>query len=87
MFALAEDSFILDTPGFTSLNLTMEAEELKEYFPEFEPYWRGCRFPGCLHLNEPGCLVKQAGEDGKISPVRYGTYVELYKELKARRKY
>lgn len=87
LFALAEGGFILDTPGFTSLDLVMEAEELKLYFPEFEPYWRGCRFPGCLHVKEPGCLVKQAGEDGEISPARYETYVELYEELKARRKY
>lgn len=87
MFALAEEGFILDTPGFTSLWLETEAEALKEYFPEFEPYWRDCRFPGCLHVNEPGCRVKQALAEGKISPVRYETYVGLYEELRTRKKY
>lgn len=86
-FCFEEDSFILDTPGFSSLWIEMEAGDLKDYFPEFEPYWRDCRFQGCVHVNEPDCRVKQAVSEGGISPERYETYLELYQELKERKKY
>ena len=77
----------MDTPGFSSLWLEMEAEDLKLYFPEFEPYWRECRFQGCAHVKEPDCRVKEAVEAGKISRERYETYTALYQELKEKRKY
>ena len=80
--------YICDTPGFSSLYLPqMEKEELQEYFPEFSKYWDACRFQGCQHLKEPGCRVKEALEAGEISRNRYDNYVNLYEELKQRRKY
>ena len=77
----------MDTPGFSSLYTNdFEKEELKQYFPEFEPYEGQCRFNGCDHVHEPDCAVKRALEEGKISQVRYQNYLELYKELKEKRK-
>lgn len=88
LFALDEDTFIMDTPGFTSLSLgEMEKEELQGYYPEFAEYEQNCRFGGCSHISEPVCGVKDALENGKISQVRYRNYVVLYEELKNRKRY
>ena len=81
------NSYIMDTPGFSSLYLpSMDKEELQQYyteFAEFEPY---CRFQGCSHISEPDCGVKQALAQGQISKLRYGNYVQLYEELKEQEK-
>lgn len=88
LFAVDDDSFIFDTPGFSSLYIdNFEKEELKLYFPEFLPYEEYCRFQGCAHINEPQCGVKQALEEGKISRNRYENYLLLYNELKDKKKY
>lgn len=88
LFYIDDNSFIMDTPGFSSLYITeMEKEELKDYFAEFLEYEENCRFNGCVHLNEPGCAVKQALNEGKISKVRYNNYIEIYEELKHQKKY
>lgn len=88
LFMLDEDTFIMDTPGFTSLMvLSMEPQELKEYYPEFAPYIGECRFNGCVHVNEPNCAVKQALMEGKIGKGRYQNYCSFYEELKNKRKY
>ncbi|NBJ93765.1 ribosome small subunit-dependent GTPase A [Parablautia muri] len=88
LFALSDDTFIMDTPGFTSLNLMdMEKEELKECYPEFVAYEEECRFGGCSHISEPMCGVKRALAEGAVSRVRYENYKMLYEELKSRRKY
>lgn len=83
-----EDTYLMDTPGFSSLYVKdIEKEELKDYFPEFEPFEGECRFLGCLHLKEPGCAVKAAVADGSVSRNRYENYEYLYEELKNQRKY
>ncbi len=88
IIALHEDTYIMDTPGFTSLKLfNMEKEELQGFYPEFGQYEQYCRFGGCAHISEPDCGVKEALEEGKISPVRYQNYKMLYKELQEVRKY
>ena len=90
LIAIAEDTYIFDTPGFSSLYVTdMEKEELKSYFPEFAPYEDACKFLGCVHVNEPVCGVKEALKEGKISQSRYDNYKLLYEELKEseKRKY
>ena len=85
---VGEDTFLMDTPGFSSLYLTdMEEQDLKDYFPEFRKYDEECRFQGCRHIHEPGCRVKEAFEDGKISSIRYEDYLSLYEELKEKRRY
>lgn len=90
LIAVAADTYIMDTPGFSSLSLfDMEKEELRRYYPEFEPYEAGCRFMTCAHIHEPVCGVRKALEDGHISRVRYDNYVAFYEELreKEKRKY
>lgn len=88
LFWIEGDSYIMDTPGFSSLYVNdFEKEELKYYFPEFEKYEGKCRFNGCDHIHEPGCAVKEAVEKGIISRVRYDDYNEMYQELKNKRRY
>ena len=88
LLVLGKDSYIMDTPGFSSLYVNdFEKEELKYYFPEFDPYEGQCRFNGCDHIHEPGCAVKEAVEEGKIHRVRYQDYTEMYRELQERKKY
>lgn len=88
LFLIDDHTFIMDTPGFSSLFVNdIEKEELKDYFPEFMQYEETCRFIGCMHINEPDCGVKRALEEGFISNIRYSNYKELYEELKNQRKY
>lgn len=85
---VGERTYICDTPGFTSLAVwDMEKEELKDYFREFGEYEGQCRFQGCTHTHEPGCRVKEALDEGKISRQRYDNYLEMYTELKEKRRY
>lgn len=88
LIPIDEDSYIMDTPGFSSLYVNdFEKEELKYYFREFADYEGMCRFQGCDHVHEPGCAVKEALEAGKIHPVRYKNYLEMYTELKEKKRY
>ena len=85
---IEDNTYIMDTPGFSSLYTNdFEKEELKYYFTEFSEYEGMCRFLGCDHIHEPGCAVKQALDEGKIHPVRYANYLEMYNELKEKRRY
>lgn len=88
IIALGGETFIMDTPGFTSLDISeITKEELGQYYPEFSQYEPSCRFSGCAHISEPDCGVKAAVETGKISRVRYENYRTLYQELKEVRRY
>ena len=81
-------TYIMDTPGFSSLYVdSIEAEDLKEYFPDIAAYTGKCRFNMCNHVSEPDCLVKQAVADGEISRIRYEDYVMIYNDLKEKRKW
>ena len=85
---LGEGTYIMDTPGFTSLDISeITKEELGGYYPEFREYEPYCKFRGCAHISEPSCGVKEAVEEGKISLVRYENYQVLYRELKEVRRY
>ncbi len=82
------NTYVMDTPGFSSIWIDQfEKEELKDYFTEFLEFEPECKFKGCVHINEPICGVKRALEEGKISKIRYENYVNLYEELKEKRKY
>lgn len=88
LFDIGNNSFILDTPGFSSLAITeicdVKAEELEQYYPEFHTIEDDfCRFKGCSHINEPDCAVKRLVQSGSISIERYNNYTELYNQLKA----
>lgn len=88
LLVIGDDSYIMDTPGFSSLYLDgIEADDLKYCFPEFAPYEGKCRFAGCSHDHEPGCAVKEAAASGKIHSRRYEGYLGLYREIKERKKY
>ena len=86
MFSLGGDTWVIDTPGFSSFDTQEMDLELKEHlpetFPEFAPYADQCRFVGCSHTREKGCRVLQAVKDGDIHPSRHRSYVRLYQELK-----
>lgn len=88
LIAIEDDTYILDTPGFSSLSLfDMEKEELAAYYPEFADYEKYCKFGGCSHISEPICGIRDAVEEGSISKMRYDNYCQLYAELKEQRKY
>lgn len=86
LFSLGEDTYIIDTPGFSSfdtaeMDLALK-QHLPETFPEFAPYVDDCRFTGCTHTKEKGCRVLQAVKDGLIPVSRHRSYVRLFDELK-----
>ena len=88
LIRIEEDTFICDTPGFSSMLLPeMEKESLDDCFPEFLPYIADCKFAECAHINEPSCAVKAALKEGKIAKSRYNNYVILYDELKSRKRW
>ena len=88
LIPIDEDTYILDTPGFSSLNLfDVSTDTLKDYYYEFEEYAAECRFLDCKHISEPDCGVKKAVESGEISRLRYENYLTLYRECKDKRKY
>ena len=83
---IAENTYIMDTPGFSSMDLPgFSKEDLWTCYPEFVRFEPG--FIGCSHIGEPDCGVKTALAEGKISQVRYDNYVQLYQEMKNMRKY
>lgn len=74
--------FIADTPGFSVVDLSeIDKNELAFCFKEFEQYFGQCKFSGCTHINEPGCIVKKLAEEGKIEKSRYESYVSLFEEV------
>ena len=76
-----KDGLILDTPGFSNMDIKLDPLELKNYFVEFNKYEGECRFNGCVHDQEPGCKVKeQVGET--ISKERYDYYVKFLDKLR-----
>ena len=85
---IAADTYIMDTPGFSTLYIPgFEKEDLQNFYPEFKEYEPYCRFKGCSHISEPDCGVKEALAEGKISQLRYEDYLALYEELKEKRRY
>jgi ribosome biogenesis GTPase len=90
LFKLEGGGYVLDTPGFSSLEITdisdITENELKDYFPEMAGV-SGCRFRGCSHINEPDCAVKAKLEAGEISPSRYESYKTIYNTLKNTKKF
>lgn len=89
LYALGDDTFVADTPGFSSfdterMDLVLK-EQLQYAFSDFAPFLGKCQFPDCAHLKEPGCAVRAALDAGKIEPTRYESYRRLYelaKEIK-----
>ncbi len=102
LITVDEDTFIVDTPGFSSLSaesfipegqqgssglIPVNTDTLAQFFPEFVELQNECRFRGCSHLNEPGCAVRTAVEDGRISTSRYTSYQQIYNDLEENKRY
>lgn len=89
LFEIWDHSYMMDTPGFTAFELDadIEKEQLKDYYPEFYEYEGKCKFQGCSHTHEPGCVVKAAVKENRIHKIRYEGYVAIFEELKSRKKY
>ena len=83
LIALDENSYVVDTPGFTSFDLRdIDHRRLDWYFPEFVAYQGKCQFLDCRHDRESGCAVKAAAEAGDIWLSRYRNYLQIKEELK-----
>lgn len=88
LLELENGGWVLDTPGFSSLDLTfIEEEELGQYFKEMSELSDYCKFRGCRHDKEPKCAIKEAVENGEISEGRYNNYLSFLEELKNNRRY
>ena len=81
MYRLRTGGWVIDTPGLRGFGLVnLEKEEISRYFPEMLKISENCRFTPCTHTHEPGCAVKEAVEDGRISPERYSSYLRMIEE-------
>ena len=81
MYRLRTGGWVIDTPGLRGFGLVnLEKEEISRYFPEMLKISEDCRFTPCTHTHEPGCAVKEAVEDGRISPERYSSYLGMIEE-------
>ena len=81
MFPLEGGGYVADTPGIRGLALyDVEPSELDAYFREIGPLVAQCRFSNCTHQHEPGCAVRAALADGRLSPARYDSYLRLREE-------
>ena len=86
LLKLGDDTYVADTPGFSSISLEqcdlVRKENLQFCFREFEPYRNQCKFPSCSHTCEKGCAVLQAVQEGEIHLSRHTSYVAMYNEVK-----
>ena len=84
LFCLEEDTFVADTPGFSSFDTeqmdVLLKENLQYAFPDFAPCLGKCQFHDCSHRSEPGCSVRAAVESGTIEKTRYESYLRLYEK-------
>jgi len=82
MYEMPFGGKIIDTPGMKEFGLTgVERQELSGYFPEMRERLNECQFNNCLHINEPGCAVKQGVIDGKIDEERYISYYNILESI------
>lgn len=84
LYALDEETFVADTPGFSSFDTdqmdVILKENLQYAFPDFGDFLGKCRFDDCTHRKEPDCAVRAAVEDGRIGRSRYDSYLKLYEK-------
>ena len=84
LYRLDEETYVADTPGFSSFDTDQMDVILKENlqfaFPDFGPYIGACQFHDCSHRKEPGCAVRAALENGALEPTRYDSYLRLYEK-------
>ena len=84
LYCLEENTYVADTPGFSSFDTdqmdVILKENLQYAFPDFSPYVGKCQFHDCSHRKEPGCAVTAALAAGEIEPTRYDSYLRLYEK-------
>ena len=81
MYPISSGGYVIDTPGLRGFGLYgLEKDEISKYFPEMLRVADECRFVPCTHTHEPGCAVKEAVEQGIISPERYNSYLGMLEE-------
>ena len=84
LYHLGEETYVADTPGFSSFDTdqmdVMLKENLQYAFPDFGPYIGSCQFHDCSHRKEPGCAVTEALANGEIEASRYDSYLKLYEK-------
>jgi len=81
LFLVDENTYIADTPGFSSLEINFKIENLSECFVEFKEYLP-CKFSSCNHIKESGCGVREALKNGKIAQSRYDSYLAVFDKIK-----
>lgn len=85
LYALGEDTFVADTPGFSAFDTdqmdVILKENLQYAFPDFAPYLGKCRFDDCTHRREPDCAIRAARDSGGLEPSRYDSYLRLYDKV------
>lgn len=82
MFDLPSGGRVIDTPGIREWGLVdIDQTELSQYFLDMQPLLNDCKFNNCLHVNEPGCAVKQAVAEGVIDPLRFDSYLAILASL------
>lgn len=83
MFDIPGGGKIIDTPGIREFGIVdISRQELSHYFPEMRELINDCQFNNCLHMNEPGCAVKTAVEDGRINIDRYVSYCTILESIR-----
>ncbi|HEX4887826.1 MAG TPA: ribosome small subunit-dependent GTPase A [Luteibaculaceae bacterium] len=81
MHQLPDGGYMVDTPGIKGFGIIdIEKTELGLYFPEMKELLDQCKFYNCKHLNEPGCAVKAAVDEGLIPPTRYASYQAIMQD-------
>lgn len=84
LYSLGEDTYVMDTPGFSSFDTdqmdVILKENLQYAFPDFGPYIGRCQFRDCSHRREPGCAVREAKDTGELEVSRYDSYLRLYEK-------
>jgi len=81
MFMLPKGGMIIDNPGMRELQLWSDGEDVSDVFSDIEAFSQNCKFSDCAHINEPGCAVKNAIENGELELRRYQHYMKLKKEI------
>ena len=72
------NGLIADTPGFSSLDISIDKKEIKKYYPEFN---KPCKYRSCLHVKEDGCEIIELVNKGKIPRWRYDNYIKFIDEV------
>ena len=88
LYEAAENTYVADTPGFSTYEVQdISYKELENYYEEFTPYMKDCKYRGCTHIKEDECGIKNAVKKRKIDKGRYERYCELYEKLKGEKKW